>query len=218
MQPATRRQLLGIACLGALAGGAALLFSPSTIVAELEHLAAHPLQFAVVLCGLYLVRPFLLWPVSAPALVLGYLYGPYVALPVALVGAAVTGMPPFLVARYASTDSGLLGHVGASGRALADSVGETRGVLAARLSPIPGDPISYGAGLSEVSAGAFLAGTVLGEVPWALVTVYAGDSMRRLSVTGFSMSPAAVVAIAGLGVVVLSGPLYSRLRRGPSPE
>jgi hypothetical protein len=59
---------------------------------------------------------------------------------------------------------------------------------------------------------------VAGEVPWTLVTVYAGDSMRQLSVTGFSVSPAAVVAAAGLGIVVLSGPIYSRLRGGPSPE
>jgi uncharacterized membrane protein YdjX (TVP38/TMEM64 family) len=218
MQPATRRQLLGMACLGAVAAGAALAFSPSAVVAGLEGLAAHPLQFVAALACLYVVRPFLLWPVSAPALVLGYVYGPYIALPVALAGAALTGLPPFLVARYADTDSGLLGHVGASGRVLVDSVGETRGVLAARLSPVPGDPISYAAGLSEVSAGAFLVGTVVGEVPWALVTIYTGASMRRLSVSGFSVSPAAVVAIAGLGVVVLSGPLYSRLRGGPSPE
>jgi uncharacterized membrane protein YdjX (TVP38/TMEM64 family) len=218
MQPATRRQLLGMACLGAVAAAAALLFSPSTVVAELEHLATHPLKLAAALTALYLVRPFLLWPVSAPALALGYIYDPAVALPLALAGAAVTGMPPFFVARYANTDSGLLGYVGSSGRALAESVGETRGVLAARLSPVPGDPISYAAGLSDVSVGAFLAGTVLGEVPWALVTIFAGDSMRQLSVTGFSVSPAAVVAIAGLGIIVLSGPLYSRLRGGAIPE
>lgn len=217
MERATYRQLLGMACLGAVALGAAVLFSPATVVAELEHLAAaHPLQFAAVLAAVYLARPFLLWPVSSVALVLGYLYGPAVALPLALAGAALSGLPPFLLARYVGED-GLLGYVGDSGRQLVDTVGETRGVLAARLSPVPGDPISYGAGLSNVSVGAFLAGTVLGEIPWALVTIFAGNSMRRLTVTGFSVSPAAVVAMAGLAIVVLSGPLYSRYRAG-GPE
>ncbi len=215
MERATYRQLLGMGCLGAVALGAATLYSPATVVARLEHLATHPVQFALVLAGVYLIRPFLLWPVSSVALVLGYLYGPVVALPVALAGAALTGLPPFLIARHAG-DEGLLGFVGTSGRDLVDTVGETRGVLAARLSPIPGDPVSYGAGVSDVSVGAFLVGTVLGEVPWALVTIFAGDSMRQLSVSGFSYSPAALVAMAGLAVIVLSGPLYSRYRETPS--
>lgn len=215
MQRATRRQLLGMACLGALAAGAALLFSPSAVVTELERLAGHPLQFALALVAVYLVRPFLLWPVSSVALVLGFVYGPALAFPLALAGAALSGLPPFLVARYASSDRGLFAAIGQSGRRFADSVGETRGVVAARLSPVPGDPVSYAAGLSEVSLGAFLVGTLVGEVPWAVVTVLAGDSMRTLSVTGFSLSPAAVVTIAGLGVVVLAGPLYARFRGDP---
>jgi uncharacterized membrane protein YdjX (TVP38/TMEM64 family) len=214
MQPATRRQLLGMACLGALAAGAAVVFSPAALVAWLEHLATHPLQFALALTAVYLVRPFLLWPVSSIAIVLGYVYGPVVALALALVGAAITGLPPFAVARYASSDTGLFGTIGQSGQQFTDSVGEIRGVIAARFSPVPGDPVSYAAGLSDVSLGAFIAGTVVGEIPWAVVTVLAGDSMRTLSVTGFSLSPAAVVAIAALALVVLAGPLYNHLRGG----
>jgi len=218
MERATRRQLLGMACLGGLAGGAALLFSPADVVAQLEHLATHPLQFALALAVVYVLRPFLLWPVSSVAIVLGYVYGPVVAFPIALAGAALTGLPPFSVARYASSDVGLFGSIGDTGRRFADSVGETRGVVAARLSPVPGDPVSYAAGLSEVSVGAFLVGTVVGEIPWAVVTVLAGDSMRTLSVTGFSLSPAAVVAIASLGVIVLAGPLYNHFRGDPLAE
>jgi uncharacterized membrane protein YdjX (TVP38/TMEM64 family) len=210
MERATRRQLLGIGCLGGLAAGAALFFSPADVVGELEHLATHPLQFALALAVVYVLRPFLLWPVSSVAVVLGYVYGPVVAFPIALAGAALTGLMPFSVARYASSDVGLFGSIGETGRRFADSVGETRGVVAARLSPVPGDPVSYAAGLSDVSVSAFLLGTVVGEIPWALATVLAGDSMRTLTVTGFSLSPAAVVAIAGLAVVVLAGPLYNR--------
>lgn len=217
MERATRRQIVGMACLGAVALAAALLFSPATVVARLEHLATHPLQFALALVAIYLVRPLLLWPVSSIALVLGYVYDPVVALPIAIVGAGISGLPPFAVARYVRSDVGLFGSVAATGRRLTNAVGETRGVLVARLSPIPGDPISYASGLSNVSMTAFLTGTLLGEIPWALVTVLAGDSMRTLSVTGFTLSPAAVGAIAGLGIIVLSGPLYSHLR-DPQPE
>jgi uncharacterized membrane protein YdjX (TVP38/TMEM64 family) len=206
-----------MACLGAVALVAAVLFSPVAVVTKLEHLATHPVQFALALVAIYLVRPFLLWPVSSIALVLGYVYGPVVALPIAIVGAGISGLPPFAVARYAQSDAGLFGSVADTGRRLTDAVGETRGVLVARLSPIPGDPISYASGLSNVSLGAFLTGTLVGEIPWALVTVLAGDSMRTLSVTGFTLSPAAVLAIAGLGVIVLSGPLYSHFRE-PQPE
>ena len=217
MESATRRQIAGMACLGAVALVAAVLFSPVAVVTKLEHLATHPVQFALALVAIYLVRPFLLWPVSSIALVLGYVYGPVVALPIAIVGAGISGLPPFAVARYAQSDAGLFGSVADTGRRLTDAVGETRGVLVARLSPIPGDPISYASGLSNVSLGAFLTGTLVGEIPWALVTVLAGDSMRTLSVTGFTLSPAAVLAIAGLGVIVLSGPLYSHFRE-PQPE
>jgi len=214
MQTATRRQLLGMGGLLAVAGVASLLSSPSSVVAELEALAGRPLAFLLVLTAIYLVRPLLLWPVSSVALVLGYLYGVVVALPLALAGAALTAMVPYLVGRYAKTDAGLFGALGTSGTHFVDTVGETRGVVAARLSPVPGDPISYGAGLTGVSVRPFLAGTVVGEVPWALVAVLTGASMRTLSLSEFAVSPELVVALAGLAVIVLAGPLYRQL--GPA--
>jgi uncharacterized membrane protein YdjX (TVP38/TMEM64 family) len=210
MDRATRRQLVGVAGLLGFAGGVALLFSPTAVVAKLESLAARPLLFALVLVGLYLVRPFLLWPVSSVAIALGYLYGPAIAIPLALAGAALTGLPPFLLGRYAQTDLGLFGYIGTTGGRLVDTVGETRGVIAARFSPVPGDPISYAAGLSGVSLRSFLAGTVVGEIPWAIVTVFTGASMRTLDPGEFTASPELVVALGGLAVLVLAGPLYNK--------
>jgi len=210
MKRATVRQVVGVGGLVGLAAAAALVFSPETVVAELEALAEEPLLFAVALVAVYLVRPFLLWPVSSIALVLGYLYGPAVGLPLALAGAALTGLPPYCIGRYAKTDIGLFGYISNSGEGFVDTVGETRGMIAARLSPVPGDPISYGAGLSGVSLRPFLAGTVVGEIPWALVTVFTGASMRTLSLSEFAVSPELVVALAGLALIVLAGPLYNR--------
>jgi uncharacterized membrane protein YdjX (TVP38/TMEM64 family) len=209
MNRATIRQLIGVGGLLGVAAAAALISSPEAVIAGLEGLAARPLLFAVVLVGLYLVRPFLLWPVSSVALLLGYLYSPAVAIPLALAGAALSGMPPFLLGRYAKTDLGLFGYIGCRGEQLVDAVGETRGVIAARLSPVPGDPISYAGGLSGVSVQAFLAGTVVGEIPWALVTVFTGASMRSLDLSGATVQPELVVALAGLAIIVLAGPLYN---------
>ena len=209
MDRATGRQLVGVAGLLGLAGAAALVSSPNAVIASLEALAARPLLFAAVLVGLYLVRPFLLWPVSSIAVALGYLYSPSVAIPLALAGAGLTGLPPFLLGRYAETDLGLFGSIGTTGEQLVDTVGEIRGVIAARLSPVPGDPISYAAGLSGVSVQAFLAGTVVGEIPWAIVTVFTGASMRSLDLSGATVQPGLVVALAGLAIIVLAGPLYN---------
>jgi uncharacterized membrane protein YdjX (TVP38/TMEM64 family) len=210
MERATARQLIGVAGLLGLAGGLAVVFSPAAVVARLEALTARPLLFVTVLAALYLVRPFLLWPVSSIALVLGYLYDPVVALPIALAGAALTGLPPYLIGRYAQTDLGLFGYIGTAGEHFATAVGEARGVVAARLSPVPGDPISYAAGLSGVSLRPFLTGTVVGEVPWAVVTVLTGTSMRSLDLSTPTASPELLVALAGLAVIVLAGPVYRR--------
>jgi uncharacterized membrane protein YdjX (TVP38/TMEM64 family) len=209
MKRATVRQLVGLGGLCGVAAMAAVLFSPETVVAELEGLASRPLVFALALVAVYLVRPFLLWPVSSLALVLGFLYGAAIAFPLALAGAALSALPPYLVGRYAKSDIGLFGAISHSGERFVDTVGEFRGVVAARFSPVPGDPISYGAGLTGVSLQPFLAGTLVGEVPWALVTVFTGASMRSLSLSEFAVSPELVVALAGLTVILLAGPLYN---------
>lgn len=211
MNRATQRQLVGVAGLVGVAVAAAFLSSPETVIGELEALAARPLLFVVALVAIYLVRPFLLWPVSSIALVLGYLYDPALAFPVALAGAALTAMPPYLIGRYAKSDVGIFAPVCHSGEQVVDAVGETRGVIAARFSPIPGDPVSYAAGLSGISLRPFLTGTVVGEIPWALVAVTAGASMRSLTLSEFTVSAELVVALAGLAILVLAGPVYNHV-------
>ncbi len=212
MKAATLRQLVGIVGLGGVAAVAFFLASPETVIAELEGLASRPALFIIALSALYLIRPFLLWPVSSIALVLGYLYGPELAMVLALVGAALTALPPYLIGRYAQTDVGLFGELGSSGETVVNTVGAFRGVVAARFSPIPGDPISYAAGLSGVSLRPFLAGTVLGEVPWALVAVFTGASMRTLSLSEFAVSPELLIALTGIAIIVLAGPIYNRVQ------
>ncbi len=218
MRAATRRQLVGVAGLLSLAGLAAVLFSPAAVLAGLERLAARPAVFALALVALYLIRPFLLWPVTSVAVLLGYLYGPAVGFVLAILGAALTALPPYLLGRYASEDIGLFGYVSDTGEQFFETTGDVRGVVAARFSPVPGDPISYAAGLCHVSPAPFLAGTMIGEVPWAVVAVFAGASMRTLNLSSFTVGPMLVIALAGLAVLLLAGPTYRRLRSRGSAD
>jgi len=221
MKRATRRQLAGSAGLVAVAAVAATLFSPQQLVSTLEGLGSRPMLFAVVLVGVYLIRPFLLWPVSAIALVLGYLYGPMIALPLALVGADLTAMPPYLIGRYADTDVGLFRHVSDSTEWVASAVGPTRGVIAGRFSPVPGDAVSYAGGMAGVPLQSFLLGTVIGEVPWALAAVFAGASMRTLSLSEFTIDPMMIAALALFAILLLTRPLYNHFadaNSGDSPS
>lgn len=212
MRAATRRQLAGVAGLLTLAGAAALLFSPAAVLSGLQELAARPALFALALVALYLIRPFLLWPVTSVAVLLGYLYGPAVGFVLAIAGAALTALPPYLLGRYASDDIGLFGYVSDTGEQFFETTGDVRGVVAARFSPVPGDPISYAAGLCYVSPAPFLTGTMLGEVPWAAVAVLGGASMRTLSLSSFTVEPTLVAALAGFAVLLLAGPAYRRLQ------
>lgn len=217
MNAATWRQLLGIIGLLVVAGLASIFVPPHVILDSLEALAQNPGLFALALIGIYLVRPFLLWPVSSIAVLLGYLFGPAIGLVLALAGAGLTALPPFFIGRYATSDFGLFEYVSTSGDWFFDTVGDTRGVIAARLSPVPGDPISYTAGLSGVSLAPFLAGTVIGEIPWAFVAVFAGASMRTLRLSEFTVTVELVVALAGLAVLLIAGPVY-RYAFGYTPD
>jgi len=85
-------------------------------------------------------------------------------------------------------------------------------VLAARLSPLPADPVSYGAGFSGVSLRAYVLGTFVGEIPWVVVEVLAGTSMRTLSMEGLSASLHLLALSFALAVLVVAGPAYRHVR------
>jgi uncharacterized membrane protein YdjX (TVP38/TMEM64 family) len=90
-------------------------------------------------------------------------------------------------------------------------------VLAARLSPVPADPVSYGAGFAGVSTRAFVVGTFFGEIPWVVVEVAAGASMRSLTLSGLSIEalPELLVLLGSMAVLVLAGPAYRHFSGRP---
>ena len=209
--------------VGVLAGlvvAGVLFTSPSRVVEALSTLAERPLLFAPALLVAYLVRPFLAWPISVLSVLLGFLFGP-MAIPVGLAGAVLTCLPPYLLARRSDASgldeaggSGLLGRAGDTGARFLSVTGDVRGLAAARLAPLPADPVSYGAGLSGIGLPAYVLGTALGELPWVTTAVLLGASLETLRVEGVSGGAPLAVAALAIAVLLVAGPLYQAWRGG----
>jgi uncharacterized membrane protein YdjX (TVP38/TMEM64 family) len=212
-----RRALAGavVACVVV----ASVLTSPETAMESVSAVANDPFVFAAVLVGLYAIRPFLAWPATLLAVVVGYGYGVALGVPVALGFVVGTSLVPFYATRW--FDGGTLGPSdtsdesggGLRGRVEAyfGAAGDVRGVTAARLVPIPADIVSCTAAVSGVSTSAFVAGTLLGELPWTVAAVVVGSSAKELSTGGLgSMGlPLGVVTVAA-AIALLAGPAYRR--------
>lgn len=211
MERATARQLAGLAMLGAVALAAALAFSPSAVARRVTALAAEPWLFVAALLAAYLLRPLVAWPISVLSVIVGFALGP-AGIPVALGGAVLTCLPPYLLARHVGHDAGLLGTLGDHGRDYFAATGDLRGIVAARLAPLPADPVSYTAGLAGVSPGQYALGTALGELPWVTAAVLVGASAEVVTTEGLHGGPAVIVGATALALLLLSGPAY-RLAR-----
>jgi uncharacterized membrane protein YdjX (TVP38/TMEM64 family) len=208
MTAVPRRQVAGLALLAVVAA-ASLLAGPDRLLGVARDLADRPFRFAVLLVGVYLVRPLFAWPTTLVAILAGYAYGPIWGFPVALAGTTASALLPFLAARYVGAGTGLVARVGDSGQRFFAAAGDLRGMIASRLAPAPSDPVSAAAGLSGVSTGAFVAGTALGEVPWTVAAVLAGSSLDRLSTAGLNAVSWELVAAAGaVAAALLAGPAY----------
>jgi uncharacterized membrane protein YdjX (TVP38/TMEM64 family) len=216
MRESTRRGLLGAGVVAGVAAAGAVLLSPAAVLDGLTTLSARPALFASALVAVYLLRPLVFWPISAVSLLVGFVYGPAVGVPVALVGSVGTCVPPFLAGHYARS-GGFGGVLCRRGERLVDVTGGVRGVAAGHLAPLPVDPVSYAAGMSDVSPRSFLLGTALGELPWVVAAVVAGSSMRSLSLRGADAGLPLVVGAAALAVLLVAGPAYRHLRGRGDP-
>lgn len=192
-----------------LSPGAALRAGRSTLYAP---------WFPAVLLGLYLVRPFLAWPISALSLLVGYRYGLVLGFPIAMVGVVATSLIPYAGARYFRDDAGLLGHATDGSERFFDATGDLRGVVAARLAPVPAEVISSAAGFGRVRVRAFVLGTAIGETPWTVAAVLAGHSLERFVLSGADAVDLCLVAAGALaGLLLLAGPLYRHLHERSHP-
>jgi uncharacterized membrane protein YdjX (TVP38/TMEM64 family) len=217
MDRLAKRQLLGSATLVVVLVAVAVVLSPARLIQWAVGLADNPVYLAGVIVSLYLVRPFFAWPTMPLSAFVGFVLGVEYGIPVALMGALVTCLIPYRFAERAGEQGGMFGWLGESGQRIIEVTGETRGMLAARLSPVPADAVSYGAGFAGVSTRAFVVGTVLGEIPWVIVEVIAGASMRKLTLSGLSIEalPQLLALFGALAVLVLARPAYRHFSGRP---
>jgi len=217
MDRLAKLQLAGTTVFVAALAAVAVVLSPGQLVREAMHLADHPVYLAGVIVTLYLIRPLFAWPTMPLSAFVGFVLGIGYGIPVALMGALVTCVIPYRFAERAYQQGGLFGRLSESGQLIIEVTGETRGVLAARLSPVPADPVSYGAGFAGVSTRAFVVGTFFGEIPWVVVEVIAGASMRSLTLSGVSIEalPQLLALLGSLAVLVLAGPTYRHFSGRP---
>jgi uncharacterized membrane protein YdjX (TVP38/TMEM64 family) len=203
----TRRQVAGLLAAGAAVAAAAAVAPPGRVAATLDEARADPAVLGTLLVAAYLLRAVAAWPVTVLSAVVGYVFG-LAGLPVAAAGTVVTALPPYLLARRVGT-AGPLGWVAGLAEEYVDATGGFRGVLAARLAPVHTDAVSCGAGLADVRLRAFVAGTFLGELPWAVAAVLAGASTARV-VAGADTPLSLVVGAGALALLLLAGPAYER--------
>jgi uncharacterized membrane protein YdjX (TVP38/TMEM64 family) len=79
---------------------------------------------------------------------------------------------------------------------------------------LPSDVISVSAGAAGVRLRPFLVGTAVGELPWVVVGVAVGVSLDRLAAGSLAaVDPTVLVAMAGLGALLLAGPVYRTVVR-----
>jgi len=160
----------------------------------------------------YLIRPFVLWPLSVASVFLGYLVGFPYGVPLVLLGTLVTCVPPFILADYFNERNSCIERLSDAGETLVTTTGELRGMIAARLSPAPADGVSIGAGLSGVSGWAFALGTLIGELPWAILYVGIGRSLRSFSSgTVQAVNVEFLLLVSGCAGLLVARPLYQLL-------
>ena len=205
------RTVVGVSLLLTILS-AALLVGPERAMATLA-VAAESRWFLPALFTLYLLRPLLGWPHSPFPLAVGFVLGVTLGTVVALVGAVLTALPPYLIGRWLGTDSGPFGRASEHARRFAEGAGSLRTVVAARLTPLPIDLVSYGAGVARVRPRPYVLGTFLGEVPWiaAFVAVGAGaDSLTAADLSAPGLVPLAL--LAAVGALILAKPLWRVVR------
>lgn len=204
-----RRRYAAGAAAAVLVALAAVL-RPARALDALRAALASP-WFPAVLVGLYAVRPFLAWPISALSLLVGYRYGLAVGVPVALVGAVATSLPAYAAGRYAPEDGRLFGRFSAGSERFFAATGDVRGLVAARFAPTPAEPVSAAAGAGGVGPASFVVGTLVGELPWVVGTVLVGSGLDALSMTGVSLDPVFVVGGCVAAAALLAPVAYQRV-------
>lgn len=194
----------------------AWLVSPDPAVETLEWIAADPVRFGLLAIGLAAVRPFLAWPTTLLAVVVGFGYG-WVGVPFAALLLTATAFPPYWLAKrgrvHLTGGSRTLARVSETADRLVADAGSVRAIAATRFLPVPADAVSVAAGVSGIRTRPFVVGTAIGEFPWVIAGVALGVSADRLARNDLSaVDPSLILALALVGLLLLAGPIYRTVR------
>lgn len=200
-----KRYAIGAAVV--VLGVLAVVFRPGRALDALRVAVASP-WFPVLLVGLYAVRPFLGWPISLLSALAGYQYGLLVGVPIALVGAVGTSLPPFAAGRYAPAEGRLFGRLTDGSQRYFQATGDLRGLVAARLAPTPPEAISGAAGAGGVGFATFAAGTLVGELPWVLAAVAIGSGLDAFTMDAAHLDATYLLVGVAAAAVLLTPVAY----------
>lgn len=168
--------------------------------------------FVLILLGLYVLRPVIFVPLGGLHLLAGYVYGGVLGASIALVGTVLTSMPVYAAGKYFQPTSGIGGWLAKRGASSFSVTGDLRGILAASLSPVPADVVSYAAGIGGIRPRIFVVGLVAGEVPWVVAYVLVGTTMTSLSAGAVTDRVGIVIALVALSLLVVARPAWVALR------
>lgn len=205
------RRHVGLGVLVAALVAFAFFASPARVAATFRAALAWR-WFPVALVGLYLVRPFLGWPVILVSALVGFRYGLILGVPVALGGCVLTSLPAFLAGRRLPTDGRLLGILDARSTGYFDATGDLRGLVAARLAPAPAEPVSAAAGIGGLSLGTFALGTLVGELPWTLAAVALGAGLTTFDPAHVAVDWRLVALAAFVALALVARPAWDAVR------
>lgn len=196
------RVLVGLVLLGG--GAAALVYRRELHLFEIydwldDYGPFGPLVFMVahVLTSLFFV------PRTLMAIVAGVLFGLWWGTLWALIGALIGASVGFLAARYVNADAIRLEELKTIGPLLKRAEeGGWRAVAIARFIPVlPHTTVNYALGLTQISFGAYLFGSLVGIAPTTIVYANFGASGRYAASGGGDwLEP----TLWGIGFVVLS--------------
>lgn len=130
--------------------------------------------------GAYAARSLVLFPASLLTVASGVLFGAWLGIPLALLGAIISAAISYELARIAGPTEATLNRppVGKWAHRIQDAGFPT--VLVMRLVLVPFDPVNLLAGGLHIPRRAFLAGTALGIVPGVTAYVLGGASVGRV--------------------------------------
>lgn len=217
-----RRNVIKLAMLAILAGGAAALyFSPARAYLTKDHLRdfiawLRGLWYGpLVLIGLYAVGCVFAIPASIFVISAGVIWGWKLGAVYAIAGGMLGAVASYYVGGFLG--EGLLEKFGSAGRAVrrqVESAGFTS-MLIVRL--IPGPPFAvwnYAAGIARMRFRDYFWATLLGVIPSHIVFTYCADSLINGTMTqGDALKRLVIVCALLLALITI--PLLIKKRLGP---